>query len=97
MKPAERYEWIEAWMRDGRPSHEVVDILDSDFVCGYVDATDASVQFQHLGAPRCAQLGRDLSKMFAAGRLARSPAALPSGDASMGFPKWVYSYSLIEK
>lgn len=75
-------------MDERRPAwREVVDALDSDFVCEYADATGADAQIQHVGAPRCAQLGRDLAGLFAAGRLSRAPVGLPSGDASMGFPK----------
>lgn len=82
-------------MSDGQCGHQNVDVLDSDFVCAYADATGAVAYMQHVGAPRCKQLGRDLSAMFAVGRLQRSPTGLPTGDASMGFPKkWVYSYSL---
>jgi hypothetical protein len=97
MKPAERYNWIEEWMRGGRPGCENVDVLDSDFVCEYADATGAEARIEHVGAPRCAQLGRDLSALFAAERLSRTPVGLSAGDASMGFPKWVYTYSLIAK
>lgn len=71
-----------------------VDVLDSDFVCAYADATKAHATVGMVGAPRCKQLGKDLSAMFAAQRLTRCAAGLQAGDASMGFPKWVYTYSL---
>jgi len=94
MTPALRKQWIEAWLRDGVPGHDVVDVLDSDFVCAYADATQAPVTFMHVGAPRCKQLGRDLAAMYADGLLERCATGLPAGDASMSFPKWVYTYSL---
>ena len=93
MKPEERYSWIEAWMHgDGAKAN--VDVLDSDFVCAYADATEAHATVGMVGAPRCNQLGKDLSAMFAAKRLIRRAVGLQVGDSSMGFPKWVYSYSL---
>lgn len=94
MSPIERQRWIEAWLNDGVPGHDSVDILDSDFVCAYADTTAAPVTFMHVGAPKCKQLARDLGAMFAAGKLTRSATGLPAGDASLGFPKWVYTYGL---
>jgi hypothetical protein len=93
LKPEERYSWIEAWMGGGGAKANV-DVLDSDFVCAYADATKAHATVGMVGAPRCKQLSKDLSAMFAAQRLTRSAVGLPAGDASMSFPKWVYSYSL---
>lgn len=93
MKPIQRYEWLEQWMREGGEK-AFADVLDSDLVCAYADATGAMATVGMVGAPRCPQLGRDLAAMFSAGRLTRSPVGLPAGDASSGFPKWVYSYSL---
>jgi len=81
-------------MHADAPGRACVDVLDSDFVCAYADATKAQVTFMHVGAPKCKQLARDLGAMFAAGKLTRSATGLPSGDASMGFPKWVYTYGL---
>lgn len=94
MKPLERQQWIEAWMSEGIPGRGIVNVLDSDFVCAYADATSAPVEFQHIGAPKCKQLGRDLSAMFDAGKLTRDATGLAAGDAAMGFPKWVYTYEL---
>lgn len=94
MKPIDRQQWIEAWMREGTPERECVDILNNDFVCAYAEATEAQVTPVRFGAPKCKQLARDLGAMFAAGKLTRSATGMPSGDSSMGFPKWVYSYGL---
>ncbi len=93
MKPAERYEWLKSWMAQGG-QRQYADVLDSDLVCAYADATGAVCKFLMVGAPRCAQLGRDLAAMYAAGHLNRTSMGLPAGDSSIGFPKWVYSYSL---
>lgn len=94
MTPTERQQWIVEWMNAGVPGRESVDVLDSDFVCAYADATKAVVILMHVGAPKCKQLSRDLGAMFTAGKLARTTTGLPAGDASMGFPKWVYTYGL---
>lgn len=93
MKPAQRYEWLEKWLAHGG-AHQFADVLDSDLVGAYVAATGASCTYTMIGAPRCPQLGRDLATMHADGLLDRQSVGLPAGDASMGFPKWVYSYSL---
>lgn len=93
MKADDRYQWLARWMAQGG-AHQFADVLDSDLVRAYVDATDAVCATGQIGAPRCPQLGRDLAAMYAAGRLLRKAVGLPAGDASMGFPKWVYSYSL---
>lgn len=93
MKSDDRYQWLERWMAQGG-ARQFADVLDSDLVCAYADATGATCTTGLVGAPRCPQLGRDLSAMYAAGRLHRQPVGLPAGDASMGFPKWVYSYCL---
>lgn len=95
MRPAERQHWIENRLRSGGPYAEA-NVLDADLVTTYVEATGADCELVLIGAPRCRQLGRDLAAMFAAGRLTRSTVGLPAGDASMGFPKWVYSYRLAE-
>lgn len=96
MKPAERYDWIESYMRKfaavGGPLLSV-DVLDSDFVDEYVAATGARSILQFYGADKCPQLGRDLSAMFKAKRLKRHATGLWN-MAGMGFPRWAYVYSL---
>jgi len=67
------------------------DVLDSDLVCAYADVTGCEPTVLMVGAPKCPQLGRDLSAMYAAGKLERSVVGLGNGDSSIGFPKWVYS------
>lgn len=96
MSPRDRYAWLKAWLsKGGRQSF--ADILDADLVRAYVAATGVSASETGIGAPRCPQLGRDLSAMFAGGVVRRSRVGLPAGDASMGFPKWVFSYYLAPK
>lgn len=94
MKPAHRCSWIASWMQSGIAGRQRVDVLDSDFVVAYVEATNAHAVMKFIGAPYCAQLSRDLGSMFKKGTLKRTPVGLAPGDASMGFPKWVYVYSL---
>jgi hypothetical protein len=94
MKPFDRYQWIEAWLRRGETELRWVDILDSDFVLAYAEATHAQLVHMQVGAPKCKQLARDLGAMFAVGKLERAAVGMPAGDSSMGFPKWVYSYGL---
>ncbi|ATI15693.1 hypothetical protein [Bordetella phage vB_BbrM_PHB04] len=92
MTPRQRRDWILAHMRE-RP-RESFDVLNSDFVYAYAEATDAPVALQMFGAPKCQQLGRDLGELHKRGHLKRNATGLPAGDSSMGFPKWVYCYRL---
>ena len=96
-----RFAWIEQYLREQQDKHSElslsvsVDIVDSDFVCAYGDAhPDVLCAVQFVGAPSCPQLGKDLGRMCALGRLTRKAVGMPPGFASDGFPKWVYSYSL---
>lgn len=92
MTPSQRRDWILAYMRE-RP-REALDVLNSDFVYAYAEATDAPTALQMLGAPKCPQLGRDLGELHKRGYLKRHATGLPAGDSGMGFPKWVYCYRL---
>lgn len=69
-------------------------MLDAEFVTAYVEATGATFIPQRFGAAKCRQLGRDLGELHAANKLRRVAVGLPAGDSCMGFPKWVYHYSL---
>ncbi len=92
MRPAEREQWILNWMRQ-RPS-ESVDVLNAEFVSEFIDATGCKSTVPLFGAEKCPQLGRDLGRLHSKGLLRRMPVGLQPGDASMGFPKWVWSYRL---
>ena len=92
MKPEDRQNWILNRMRE-HPM-ESVDVLNSGFVNAYADFTGAKTILQFFGAHKCPQLGRDLAALMDRGLLRRAAIGLPPGDASMGFPKWVYSYRL---
>lgn len=96
MKPADRQAFILKYLRartqsDSSPYR--VDVLDSSFVWDYIEHTDAKCAVMPYGAPKCPQLGRDLSALFDSNKLRRSSTGL-EGMAGMGFPRWVYSYYL---
>lgn len=92
MKKEERFEWIRSYLKAlGR--HGAVDILDRDFVESYQSATGAKVDYMIYGAPKCNQLGRDLAEMAKKYYLKRERVGL-NGMGGMGFPRWVFSYSL---
>lgn len=95
MKPTDRYAWIENHMRsDNLLARGGVDILASDFVDAYIEATNASFIPKNWGAHGCPQLGRDLAAMHEAGTLKRGRVGLSNGAWQPGFPKWVYVYRL---
>lgn len=89
MSPSDRYAWIKSYLqKDSR-----VDILNREFVAQYAIATKPAVGTyrRHMAWHR--SVGRDLSAMYAAGILTRGRVSLPE-MSGMGFPKWVYVYSL---
>jgi hypothetical protein len=91
MKPNDRHDWI-AKALETMPG-KCADVLNSDFVEDYVEATNARQAIQPYGAAKCPQLGRDLSAMKRAGILKRHRVGI-QGMAGMGFPRWVWSYEL---
>jgi len=99
MKPIDRYEWIENYLRVHTRTNYgsyTVDVCDANFVFAYVQATGAKSKPMMYGADRCRQLGRDLTEMHKRKRLRRHRTGL--GDMhSMGFPSWVWSYRLPKK
>lgn len=97
MKAKEREQWILDWMDSNCLVGESVDVLYSRFVWDYVEATNATHSIPMFGAPKCKQLGKDLSNLHRNGLLKRTTTGLSPGDASMGFPKWVYSYRLVKE
>lgn len=89
MKPVDRYRWLYARAAKERSG---LDILFSDFVDQYAEATGAKLYFQMWGAHKCPQLGRDLAYMAKWRYLRRARIGLSSGAWQPGFPKWVWSY-----
>lgn len=96
MKPNDRYEWILNYIQKKNKhfTYYRVDVLDSYFVWEYIEATNAPHSVQFFGAPKCPQLGKDLSHLYKTGKLERSPTGIGDGMSGQGFPKWVYSYKL---
>lgn len=95
-KPAERYAWIEKYLRDRSFSIPYyVDVCTREFAEDYCETLDVKCAVQFYGAPKCPQLGADLRKMHAAGKLKRRRVGL--GDMhSLGFPAWVWQYALAD-
>lgn len=91
-----RFEWIRTWM-SGSESQSFVNVLDSEFVNAYIEANGARWKRKHFGAPNCPQLVSDLGLMYQLGLVLRRATGTAPGDSGMGFPKWVYVYSLKEK
>lgn len=91
MKPSQRREWITEYIAKNGAGYSV-DILNSDFVSAYIEATGALFVPQVFGADTCRQLGRDLSCMFRSGSLVRGRVGLI--EHYQGMPNWVYVYRL---
>lgn len=88
MKPAARHVWILEWIRKNGGA----DVLNTEFVSAYVEATGAPSEVLAFGADRCRQLGRDLSELFQLKRLQRFRVGLT--EHYTGMPNWVYVYEL---
>jgi len=78
-----------AWLWANIPEHGV-DILNSEFVDQYIEATGAKFRVQIIGANTCRQLGKDLSELHKEGYLKRGTIGL--AGVGCGFAKWVYTY-----
>lgn len=59
MKQRQRMEWLLAWMQ----KYGSADVLNRDLVDEYLSVTGANFKIVFFGAPKCPQLGRDLSRM----------------------------------
>lgn len=94
MRPAQRRQMILDYLRENEGHLPTVDVLDTDFVDSYTEATGAPHDVMPYGANRCKMLGRDLSEMYKAGLLDREATGIFAGE--WGMPRWVYVYSLPE-
>ena len=83
MKPHDRQHWILNYLRK-RPT-ERVDILNTEFVCAYVEATQAKYLPQFYGAPKCKTLGSDLGELARSEMLRRVTVGLPSAWVSQSW------------
>lgn len=85
----DRYVWIMAWIKKNGST----DVLNSDFVDAYIEATSAKFRHTAWGAYKCPTLGKDLAHMARCGALKRGRIGLGS-NWQPGFPKWVWAYSV---
>lgn len=85
----DRFQWIMGQVERWR----FVDILNSDFVDGYLEQFKPTFQPMTIGAHKCQQLRRDLSEMADFGFLKRGTIGV-GGNWQPGFPKWVRCYSV---
>lgn len=88
-KKSVRFRWIINHVERLR----FVDILNSDFVDGYLEEFKPKFQPMTIGAHKCPQLRRDLSEMASYGFLKRGTIGV-GGNWQPGFPKWVRCYSI---
>lgn len=89
----ERLLWLQEWLR----ANHQADVLNSDLVFDYVEATQAKSVIKMIGAPKCKQLGIDLSTLFKTGIATRNTTGISDGFCHQGFPRWVWSYRLKQK
>ena len=89
MTKDERHDWIMAYIR----KHGVVSAVNQAFVDAYVAATGATYSPTMYGSNKCRKLYLDLGEMSDDYRLKRVRTGI-KGMAGMGFPNWVWTYSL---
>ena len=95
MPRLKRHEWIMSYF-NARPALWYENVLNSDFVDIYVEATNVPFMCMMYGANRCPTLGRDLADLYRMGKLKRTTGGV--GDArSLGFSTWVWMYSPIRE
>lgn len=70
-----------------------VDVLNTDFALAYWEFTECKGRTCMYGAPKIPALARDLASMAKAGALDRHRTGI-QGVAGMGFPRWVWAYTL---
>lgn len=85
----DKQEWVIEYLREHK---EGVDILNQDFVDKYIEKFNPKYAVQPYGANTCKQLNRLLSDMYHCNMLNRWVVGL--SGIGMGFPKWVYVYTL---
>ena len=73
---------------------QFVDILNHDFMVEFANRFNCKGRRMSIGAPRVPLAGRTLSVMFKKGLLNRFTVGIDAYAGGVGFPKWVYSYSL---
>ena len=73
---------------------QFVDVLNQDFMTAFAIRFDCRVFRQTIGSPRVPLAGKTLSAMFKKGLLTRFTVGIDNYAGGVGFPKWVYSYSL---
>lgn len=73
-----------------------VDVLDQEFIDGFIEATGCKFIPYFWGAHTCRYAGKVLSELYHKGKLNRGVIGL-GGNWMPGFPKWVYCYTLIKE
>ena len=89
VKPAQRLEWIKAWLQ-ANPREYEISILHQAFVDAYIEACKPRWKMMMYGSHKVPILSQDLSALAKAG-FKRMKVDI-SGQAGEGWPKWVYSY-----
>ena len=87
-------DWIIEYLTK-KATFKFVDMLDEDFVNGFIEQFNVQYEGMIIGASKCKELSKLLSSMYKTGLLKRFPHGVRKGLLQDGrFPKWVYSYQL---
>lgn len=81
-------EFIDEWL----DKNHHVDVLNSDFIDGFVSKVGCAVTVMPWGANKCPYASKILSKLKSMGILKRETISL-GANWQPGFPKWIYTYS----
>ena len=83
-------DWILNYIKLNGP----VDILNSEFVEKFILENNVDYMPTNFGAFKCPTLNKELSKLVKNNQLVRHTVGV--GSWQPGFPKWVYSYDIIQ-
>jgi hypothetical protein len=95
MAPDLRHDWIKRYIRGRCTSIPYwLSVTDAYFVQDYIEECRPNrIVIMSYGAHKVPQLGRDLTNMFQNNQLQRRRTGLGNMH-SMGFPSWVWEYTL---
>lgn len=87
-----RFNWIKSWIEQYQPGTNGVDILNADFVDGYIKKFSPAHRGANWGAKKCPEISRVLSNCLRNGWFKYRSRIGLGKNWQVGFPKWVYAY-----
>lgn len=90
----QKVSWIKKWSEQHSSD---ISVLNGALADDFATAFDSRLIVDDLGAKKCPDLGKTLSKAFKLGLMTRRKVGIPSNEGKEGYPNWVYVYYDTEK